>query len=198
MLRKLQIIADPPWTSRPFLCTPRCTSPAVETCRDTFRCESRFPAESGCIDRMHSTIKSRFDVHTATRFSHIRPHALLFHSRMSTAAKPSALTMELKGKCSVCHYHLRNRLRDIDKFMADEQSQSFGFTPSSWPSRIAHVHARGDSGIAQGPHARAAGGDRMQTMSEQHLSPRVEAGSGSPRCYRGSPQASRLELQYSD
>ena len=86
-----------------------------------FRRESRFLAESGCIYRMHSTIRCRFDVHTATRLYHIRTHALASYSNMSTASKPSALTFEIKGKCSVRHRHFfRCRLRNIDKFTADE------------------------------------------------------------------------------
>jgi hypothetical protein len=70
---------------------------------------------------MHSTIKCRFDIHTATNLSRVRSNASQLLRTMSTTAKPSALTFELKGKCSVRHrHHFRSRLRNIDKFTPDE------------------------------------------------------------------------------
>jgi hypothetical protein len=118
---------------------------------------------------------------------------------MFSQSKPSALTFELKGRCSVSapvpsiREAALTNTPNVDK-------QSAGFSPpfTSWTGRAAHFHASSYTSFSQRPYSRATGRHKLQTMSQQYLSSRPQAWpSSTGRNWRGA-SASRMELQYSD
>jgi hypothetical protein len=118
---------------------------------------------------------------------------------MSSQSKPSALTFELKGRCSVSAPIHQYRGSFSDKCPnIDKQSPGFGPSSASWTGRVTHFHASSYTRLSQRPHSGATGRYKLQTMSQQHLSPWPQARSSSPGRNRRGAQTSRMDLQYSD
>lgn len=115
---------------------------------------------------------------------------------MTQTPQPSALTFEVEARCSVSVL-VHGRLLMLTN-SPDHQSSRLYPSPTPWPSRAAHIHAGGYASLLERDYGGAIGRDWLSTVSEQHLSPRPEAWSGSPRRHWRSTSASRMETQYLD
>lgn len=94
----------------------------------------------------------------------------------------SALTYELKAKCSVSHVLLaclvlcqpqshKVDIRtgyEIDSVLG-HQSSCCRSTTTPWPGTIAYIYACGHTGLSEGADSSAIGRDELPTVSQQHI-----------------------------
>jgi len=158
----------------------------------------------------HGVTRPRFDILTvaATRRytpSSLGPYAFGQVVNMSTSSqKPSALTFDLKARCSVRKRKsyppsLRVcRARADSVLLLDIQGPGLDPPTAPWPRRVAHVYARRDAGVPEGSDTGTTRRDGMQALPEQHVPLGLKTGTGRAGHDRRRSQVTRVELQYLD
>lgn len=133
-IRERQHLGGLFWQSEPADASMRCRKPAISL--------RRVP-RSSC-----------YQSHRPYFYTAPRSAASLFRatgsSAMSVSSQPSALTFELKARCSVSLLVSGSLLELTNS--ADHQSSSVYPPSSSRTRRAAHIHARGHASFPQRPH----------------------------------------------